>query len=587
MLVRASLDHENCSDGTRPEQGKLDQELVDQGPAETNPVRQEKQLERSIPDLQSTGDADDAENADNTDMDTSDLEGIPNEDRPCEYMQPYNNFEPLASQSRGLGTWVPMFMTEKDLYKIAPTMETLCERQPGSLLTFIRYLSPNYICFRADESLALFAEASGLQIQRDAKAVVQAWNSAYGFTLRSSLTRVFLARGLFRFGFEDAASDQPKGAASEKTRDVLLAALDAADYHGHHYRREKWRKILDLGANLHAWAEKFGGEGFLALFPFFELESILGTQLPELLSSKALWTALSELLQSTEMGMLFKSMAAPIGVPLVRSFWGGPSITRSEFFLRLNHIRRSYSLSPILEFSQLKASILANQPRSVAFGYCGRLELEVKHWDLDLSLTPLSLLQLAGSHLEPQIVEYLIHKQLPRNWKIVGREGLRNAASKDLLLCDYVGIVIPLCIDGGWTLLCYSNPVYLQEDECLLKFVNPTKNSSRCHAALKTIESWIPTDRPWIPNGLRLDLVKEMSSQQATEEDSGIHIIVEAISMARTGKPESRPLNEQICKGLRIKYFVELLNEVQEVVNKEIQNKSIYNRRYNDYLGRN
>ncbi|KAI0809390.1 hypothetical protein GGR55DRAFT_649785 [Xylaria sp. FL0064] len=281
------------------------------------------------------------------------------------------------------------------------------------------------------------------------------------------------------------------------------------------------------------------------------------------------------------MGKLFKSMATPIGVPLVRSFWGGPSMTRSEFFLRLNHIRRSYSLSQILEFSpRLKSSILANQPRSVAFGYCGRLELEVKHWDLDLSLTPLSLLQLAGNHVEPQIVEYLIQKRLPRNWKIVGQKGLHNTASKDLLLCDYVGILIPLCIDGGWTLLCYSNPVYLQDDDCILKLVNPTKKGSRCHAALKLIEGWIPKDQPWIPNGLRLDLVTEVNSQQATEEDSGMHIILEALSMARTGKPESRPLNEQVCKGLRIKYFVELLNELQEVVNKEMQNKSRgYNRR--------
>ncbi|KAI0432853.1 hypothetical protein F5Y09DRAFT_352859 [Xylaria sp. FL1042] len=198
--------------------------------------------------------------------------------------------------------------------------------------------------------------------------------------------------------------------------------------------------------------------------------------------------------------------------------------------------------------------VLANQPQSMAFGYCGGLGLEVKHVNSDLSLTPFLLLQF-----------------LPPSWGIVGAEGISNTASRDLLLRSYRGIVIPLFMEGGWTLFCYTNPVYLDNDQHLLWFVDPTKSGSRYHAALKMLDGWIPKNQLWSPNGLKLELVKEIKSQLATEEDSGIHVIHEAIALARTGKLEPRTLNEQVCKGLRIKYFVQLLNELQEVVNKEAQ----------------
>ncbi|KAI0432854.1 hypothetical protein F5Y09DRAFT_339214 [Xylaria sp. FL1042] len=204
---------------TRPDKENLYQDLFDHAFAQISArshVGRQLQLERFIPGIQSTDDEEDVDGY------ASDLESILDEDSPCEYMQPYNNFESVASQCRGLGTWVPMFMTEGDLYGIAPAMEHPCERYPGSLVTFTRYLNSNYICSRADDILGLFETGFGLAILdiRDAKAVVQAWNSAYGFSLRSSLTRVFLAFGLFRLSKTYANTIQG-----------LLAGLDASDYH--------------------------------------------------------------------------------------------------------------------------------------------------------------------------------------------------------------------------------------------------------------------------------------------------------------------------------------------------------------------
>ncbi|KAI1425565.1 hypothetical protein F5Y12DRAFT_795742 [Xylaria sp. FL1777] len=514
-----------------------------------------------------------------TDITLKNAESIPDEKSPYKYMESYNSFE---SQTCRLGIWVLTFMAKEEIYNIAPAMEMMSDRDSDTLLTFTQYLNPNYICFRADHILRLDGTDIGLAIpdMRSAKDTVRAWNDAREFSLQNSIVRALAAVSCFIHfrEFEEAVIrslrlEDPHGMTEyfEQSACALFAELDNGNHYDINSAHEKWRKIKTLGANLTMLAEIFGGEGFLILFPLSELEVLLGKQLLEVHSIFTLCGVLCGLLQSTEMGKFFESMASAVGKPLIHKCCRGQSLTQSEFLQQLNSIRTQYSLPQVSELTpRLATSVLAKQPKSAPFGYCG--SLEVKHVNPSLSLMPLSLLQFVGNHLEPEVVEYLIRQQLPREWAVIGREDISHPASRELLLCDHQGIMIPLCIDGAWTLFCYTNPARIDIDY-LIKFVNPTKSCRRYDEALNMLSAWIPKRGPWIPNGLKLRSVKVVDSQGTDEKDSGIHIILDAIAMARTGKPEARPLNAQVCKGLRIKYFVHLLNELQEAVNKEAMNK--------------
>ncbi|KAH8163183.1 hypothetical protein CIB48_g5080 [Xylaria polymorpha] len=533
---------------TRPDSKELYQDLCDHALAKINacnPNQGQEQEQKTTTTCCSIHIALGEEDIDEEDS-TQD------KNTPCEYMAPYNSFEP---QTPGLGTWVPMFMTKAEIYTRAPDIETLENN--------------------TSDALGLgFPDMNGL-----AKTVL-AWNSAHKATRRDSLVRAFAAVSCFNHCRQFAETFVSKKLLEDPqtvTVDVssgactMFAKLDNEQYYVNY--EEKWRRVKILGANLSILARNFGGEGFLILFPFSDLETLLEQRLLQFHTDDTeLWTVLGDLLRSTEMGKFFKSMAESIGQPLINEYYGELGSEKHEFLERLDTIRLQYSVPKVSERApRLEINSKAWKSFPAFFMSCGGLK--AMHISPDLSLAPMSLLQFASDHIKPEIVEYLIRQQLPREWAVLGKEDISRPASRELLLHDYQGIIIPLCIDNGWTLFCYTNPTHSEIDH-LIKFTNPTKSDTRHHAALEIFSAWIPKDGPWVPRGLDLQLVQPVDSQSATETDSGIHIIIDAIAMAKTGKPESRPLNEQVCKGLRIKYFSHLLNELQETANKEAMKKT-------------
>ncbi|KAF2965428.1 hypothetical protein GQX73_g8121 [Xylaria multiplex] len=548
---------------TKPDKDELYQDLFNYASAKINARkqnrRQQQQLEQPTRSVRSTDDT------------LVNKDTILDEKPSYDYMAAYDEFEP---QTSGLKIWVLMFMTNNEIYNMAPAMGRLDKRKSDSLLTFVRYLNPNYICFRVDHIINLvWTDDLAIPDMKSVENTIRAWNDAYKFNLRNSIIRACAAVSCFSHfrRFEKAIvhskllkNSSAMGKYFEDSACSMFAKLDNESPGSH---IEKWRQIMNLGKNLSILAKYFGGEGFLLLLPLSELQIITGERLRKFHSTTALWKVLYDLLRFTEMGTFFRSMASTIGIPLIHHCCGGSGSPQYELSQRLNTIRLLYSLPQISEFTpRLSAHVLARRPDSTPFGYCGNLE--VKHLTSNLSLMPLSLLQFVSDCLEPGIVEHLIRQNLPREWAVIGKEDISQPANKELLLCDYQGVMIPLLIDNGWSLFCYTNPIK-SETDYLIKFINPTKSYERHQAALNLLSAWIPRNGPWIPNGLKLRLVKVIKSQCTDENDSGIHVILNAIAMARTGKPELRSLSKQVCKGLRIKYFVHFLHELQEVVNKE------------------
>ncbi|KAI8944641.1 hypothetical protein F4801DRAFT_599454 [Xylaria longipes] len=365
---------------------------------------------------------------------------------------------------------------------------------------------------------------------------VRAWNEADGSNLRDNLIRKFAAVSCFNHfrRFEEAVVhseflDDPQNMSGYFDDDIyaMFAKLDSGNRDRHIIIRAKWRRMKKLGSHLSMLARHLGGEGFLVLFPLFELEIVLRRRLIQFHWAAALWKMLDNLLRSTGMGKFFKSMANSVGVPLINKCYGGSSLPRHDILGRLNIMHAQYSLPTVSDYT----------PRLAPFGYFG--SLEARHLASDISLTPLSLLQFVGGRLDSEIVEYLIRQQLPREWAVLGKEDISHPATKELLL--------------------FHQP-----------YVEPCKASCSVEDNL----GLDPNRCSVGPPGLRSKLVQQVDSQGATETDSGTHIIIDAIAMAKTGKPESRILNEQVCKGLRIKYFLCLINDLQETANKEAMKKT-------------
>ncbi|KAI0485416.1 hypothetical protein F4859DRAFT_511614 [Xylaria cf. heliscus] len=492
----------------------------------------------------------------------------PDTNSPCKYMAPYNNFEPQTSD---LGIWVPMFMTKEEIFSKVPDRMLLDEKTSDQLSTFIKYINPTYICYRLEDILDLAKKRKGpvFPNMRSAESTVRAWNQAKGWNLKDRLIRAFAAVSCynhsrqFQVMVHGQVLEQPRS-TSQYFDDIVCAMFARLDGESEPDINTKWRLVKNMGLNLSTLAKHLGGEAFLILFPLFELEIKVGDQF--LHWPTALWDTLGNLLRSTEMRKFFNSMASTVGIPLVNMCYGGPSLPRHEFFTQLNTIRAQYSLTKVSNYGPRVEIGLSKYPTFIPFWYFN--SFRPRRVAPNLSLSPSSLRQFFGDNIEPKIIEYLIRQELPREWEVLGKGDLSRPATKELLLCDYQGIIIPLLIDHGWTLVCYTNPIRSDVDY-LIKFIDPTQSNKRYLEVAKMISTWIPKDAPWVPRGLGSELVQRIDSQSAARINSGIHIIIEAIAMAKTGKPESRPLNKQVCKGLRIKYFVHLLNQLQETANKE------------------
>ncbi|KAI1196573.1 hypothetical protein F5X97DRAFT_304977 [Nemania serpens] len=101
----------------------------------------------------------------------------------------------------------------------------------------------------------------------------------------------------------------------------------------------------------------------------------------------------------------------------------------------------------------------------------------------------------------------------------------------------------------------------------LIKFANPSRSDKRYCEALKMILTWIPRGDPWVLNGLELQLVTSgQPGNRLNWQWVSYHLIPDAITIAKTGNSEST-IEQSNLQSLRVKYFVNLLNELQEVVN--------------------
>ncbi|KAI1800938.1 hypothetical protein F4811DRAFT_556351 [Daldinia bambusicola] len=110
--------------------------------------------------------------------------------------------------------------------------------------------------------------------------------------------------------------------------------------------------------------------------------------------------------------------------------------------------------------------------------------------------------------------------------------------------------MIPLRIDKGWTLVCCRNPKRIKVSYPIA-IINPTDSDHKLRATLDFLEDWVPG-----------------------EEDSGLHVILNAKAMVNSRVPETRPLDRNVCRTIRMKYFITALNEMQQAVSKAANKRS-------------
>ncbi|KAI0378336.1 hypothetical protein F5Y04DRAFT_262413 [Hypomontagnella monticulosa] len=313
----------------------------------------------------------------------------------------------------------------------------------------------------------------------------------------------------------------------------------------------------------------FGGESFLILFPIPEVLISIGIDETRIATYDRIWGHIRSILEKTEIGEFFRSLSGAVGDLLLTRFRGGASTGIVE---RLTSVLKEYSLEGVTPNSPTAYGFhLYLTPKLTPLAFCGKLDSLV-HLSSDSSLRPKSLLELIDGTLSEDVVRHLIHQRLPRNWSVLGRAEISKAASRDLLLHNFEGIIIPLCIDHGWCFFCYVNPTRVDVTSPIT-FINPTGSSARFYTALFLLSKWIPEHESWVPKGVAVERVEVVKSQAACDRDSGIHVVLNAISMAESGKPETRLLDGGVCEALRVKYFVTMLNEMQEAVSKAAEKR--------------
>ncbi|KAJ2994247.1 hypothetical protein NUW58_g1606 [Xylaria curta] len=193
-----------------------------------------------------------------------------------------------------------MFMTREEIYEAAPGMGELDEKTSDSLLKIMRYLAPTYVRFRLDYIMDFVESNAGLLLpdMRSATGTIRAWNDASRINIGGNLNRLFAAISCFNhcIHFEDVVigsqllgDGHDMSGFFDHTTSNMFAKLEDRSQHCSSSATEKWANIKALGENLATLASHFGGEGFLILFPFFELEAMMGKQLVEFHSTAAIW----------------------------------------------------------------------------------------------------------------------------------------------------------------------------------------------------------------------------------------------------------------------------------------------------------
>ncbi|KAI1083779.1 hypothetical protein F5B20DRAFT_594412 [Whalleya microplaca] len=496
-------------------------------------------------------------------------------------------FEPQLSD---LGVWVPMFMSKEEFCNIGPRvneMDTTRRIQNAAkcLFSFIKFLNPVYLCFRAECIFAL-AEHKNIMLPKmyTMDDTVKCWSSADSLD-DEYIGNIFMAFAAVRcfnqcekymekytqdnrsFMFtEELDEDVELGICAQFARKEkgISSVLKR--------EKDKWRNIMKYGEQLSLLQEDVGEQSFLLLFPLHELSDRIQEDLVNVRSIDYIWEVLKNVLQKTVLGEVFRSLSNTIGSALLSKFHG-EEVSQSDFAERIDPILKRYSVHNVTRFSlRLNLLRILDTPEWAPFAFCGDATA-LRRLNAYSSFSPKSLLEFVKGGSKDDIIYHLIRQRLPEDWTILDRCSISQVATENTLLHDFKGIVIPLSIDGAWCLICYVNPTRSKTLNPIT-FLDPTKNESRHRVALTLLSDWIPKHGERIPQTISPKEVKVVDCQHASVQDSAIHVILNAAAMIKTGEPEARPLNAEVCKALRVKYFVTVLNDLHQASAKAALKRS-------------
>ncbi|KAI1659265.1 hypothetical protein F4813DRAFT_395185 [Daldinia decipiens] len=496
-------------------------------------------------------------------------------------------FEP---QIPHLDAWVPMFMSEDEFYRSGPSVEEIRSTvDMGGIsdrfFIFIKLLNPPYLCCRAEQYIRWAGSDRTYVLPKldTTPDIVKAWNKATNPRI-SYIAKALVAVKCYEKSIEvkntnyhehqsSADSSTDSKSIEKDTSQCILPELLRAEPKKTHVNEQKWPNIIEYGKRLSSLLEDFGGQPFLSLFPLSELNWHIGYK--ALVNDEAIqhvWEPLNTFMKQTGLGQFFRSLSHAVGDILHRKFLGEDT-SSFDFRDRLALVFDEYSLKGILSCSPRPSLLpLSIAPSLASLVYCGRVT-SLTQLNSESSLSPKSLLGLVDGVLDEDIIRHLIQQRLPNDWAILGRSEMSKVASEDLLLHSFRGIIIPLCIDDGWVLICYENPRHTKVSYPIT-IINPTTSDYRFQAVLYLLSKWIPEREDWIPKDITVQHAKNVKYQAACERDSGVHIVLSAIAMANSGVPETRPLDRKVCRALCMRYFITTLNEVQQAVSKAARKRA-------------
>ncbi|KAI0852065.1 hypothetical protein F5Y00DRAFT_274283 [Daldinia vernicosa] len=501
-------------------------------------------------------------------------------------------FEP---QIPHLDAWIPMFMSEDEFYRSGPSVEEIRSTVDmggisDRLFVFIKLLNPPYLCCRAEKYLYWAGSNRTYVLPKldTLPDIVKAWNKGTNPRI-SHIAKAFIAVKCYKKSMEVAnatfhESQSSAGSLAESSTDLesseedtpqyIISQLLQAEPKKVHVDGQKWPNIIEYGKRLSSLSEDFGGLPFLCLFPLAELDWHMSyASLVDSHAIRHVWEPLRSLMKQTGLGQFFRSLSYAVGDILHRKLLGEDT-SSLDFRDRLASVFDEYSLKGILSCSPRPNEL----PSSIAPGltplvYCGRVT-SLAQLNSESSLSPSSLLGLVDGVLSEDIIRHLIQQRLPNDWTILGRSEMSKVASEDLLLHSFRGILIPLCIDDGWALICYINPKRTKVADPIT-IINPTTSDYRFQVVLSLLSKWIPEQEDWIPKDITTQYVKNVKCQAACERDSGVHTVLNAVAMANSGVPETRLLDRKVCRALCMRYFITTLNELQQAVSKAARKRAM------------
>ncbi|KAI2779163.1 hypothetical protein F4815DRAFT_474338 [Daldinia loculata] len=496
----------------------------------------------------------------------------------------------FESQIPHLDAWIPMFMSEDEFYRSGPSVEEIRSAVDmggisDRLFIFIKLLNPPYLCCRAEQYLHWAGSNRTYVLPKldTIPDIVKAWNKGTNQRI-NHIAKAFIAVKCYKKSIEvkntnfhehqsSADSSTDLESSEEDTPQYIIPQLLQAEPKKVHIDEQKWPNIIEYGKRLSSLLEDFGGQPFLSLFPLAELDWHMSfTSLVNSHAIQHIWEPLRSLMKQTGLGQFFRSLSHAVGDILHRKLLG-EDISSLDFRDRLASVFDEYSLKGILSCSPrptLLPPFIA--PSLTSLVYCGQVTSLIQ-LNSESSLSPKSLLGLVDGVLSEDIIRHLIQQRLPNDWTILGRSEMSKVASEDLLLHSFRGIIIPLCIDDGWVLICYENPKRTKV-AYPITIINPTTSDYRFQIVLGLLSKWIPEQEDWIPKDITTQHVKNVKCQAACERDSGVHIVLNAVAMANSGVLETRPLDRKVCRALCMRYFINTLNEMQQAVSKAARKRA-------------